>query len=150
MSVPQQIIPILEQLSLAYPEKRLEAATLQVYLENLDDIPPYLLEAAVRAHIQASGWFPRIADLRALAARLAGTSQFDALPETPVDRLALEAQALEDAFYHERRLDPAEWHALSQKFARCGRHFRAAYTLEKLERLQGMRVQSFNSANQNA
>ena len=135
MSAPQVIIPILEQLSLAYPEKRLEAATLQVYLEHLDDIPPYLLEAAVRAHIQASGWFPRIAELRSLAARLAGTNQFDTLPERPVDRMLLEAQALEDAFYHEGLLDPAEWRALSAKFERCGRHFRAEYTLEKLSRL---------------
>ena len=138
MSTPEQMIPILEQLGLAYPDKRLEAATLQVYLEHLDDIPPYLLEAAVRAHIQASGWFPRIADLRALAARLAGTSQFDTLPERPVDRLLLEAQALEDAFYHQGQLDPAAWHKLSEKFERCGRHFRAEYTLEKLGRLRGM------------
>ena len=135
MSTPQQMIPILELLSRAYPEKRLEAATLQVYLENLDDIPPYLLEAAVRAHIQASGWFPRIADLRTLAARLAGTSQFDCLPESPVDYMLLEAQALEDAFYRQGRLDPAEWHSLSHRFERCGRHFRASYTLEKLGRL---------------
>jgi hypothetical protein len=137
MSAPREIIPILEQLGLAYPEKRLEAATLQVYLENLEDIPPYLLEAAVRAHIQASSWFPRIAELRALAARLAGTSQFDTLPERAMDRLALEAQALEDAFYHEGRLEPAKWQALSEKFERCGRHFRAEYTLEKLGRLEG-------------
>jgi hypothetical protein len=138
MSAPQEMIPILEQLSLAYPEKRLEAQTLQVYLEHLDDIPPYLLEAAVRAHIQASSWFPRIADLRVLAARLAGTNQFDTLPEKPVDRLLLEAQALEDTFYHQGRLDQAEWEKLSEKFARCGRHCRAEYTLEKLGRLLGM------------
>jgi hypothetical protein len=116
MSTPQEIIPILEQLSLAYPEKRLEAKTLQVYLEHLDDIPPYLLEAAVRAHIQASAWFPRVAELRALAARLAGTSQFDTLPERPLDRLLLEAQALEDAFYHQGQLDPTEWHRLAEMF----------------------------------
>ena len=138
MSTPQEMIPILEQLSLAYPEKRLEASTLQVYLEHLDDIPPYLLLAAVRAHIQASGWFPRIAELRALASRLAGTQQFDTLPETPVDRLLLEAQALEDAFYHQGQLDPQAWRSLSARFERCGRHFRAEYTLEKLGRLQGM------------
>lgn len=89
MSTPQELISALEPLSLAYPEKRLEPATLQVYLENLDDILVYLLEAAVRAHIQASGWFPRIADLRALAAKLAGTSQLETLPERPVDRLLL-------------------------------------------------------------
>jgi hypothetical protein len=138
MSTPQQMIPALEMLSLAYPEKRLEAKTLQVYLDNLDDIPVYLLEAAVRAHIQASGWFPRIADLRALAAKLAGTKQFDTLPERPVDYLLIEAQALEDTFYHEGRLDEAEWRALAEVFERCGRHFRAAYTLEKLGRLQSV------------
>jgi hypothetical protein len=53
-------------------------------------------EAAVRAHIQASGWFARIADLRQLAAKLAGAKQFDALPERPVDYLLMEAQAPEE------------------------------------------------------
>lgn len=75
--------------------------------------------------------------MRALAAKLAGTSQLETLPERPVDRLLLQAQALEDAFYHQGHLDPAEWQALSQMFERCGRNFRAAYTLEKLARLEG-------------
>jgi hypothetical protein len=83
--------------------------------------------------------FGLVPALRTLAARLAGTSQFESLPARPVDRLLLEAQALEDAFYHQGLLDPAEWRALSEKFERCGRHFRAEYMLEKLGRLEGMR-----------
>ncbi len=138
MTTPEQIIPVLELLSLAYPDKRLEAATLKVYLENLDDIPIYVLEAAVRAHIQASSWFPRVSDLRAQAARLAGTSLFETLPERPIDRLLEQAFALEHAFYHEGHLDPAEWEALSKMFERSGRIYRAAYTLEKLARLQSV------------
>jgi len=31
------------------------------------------------------------------------------------------AQELEDAFYHEGRLEPAEWQALAQTFERNGR-----------------------------
>jgi hypothetical protein len=53
-------------------------------------------------------------------------------------RLLLQVQVLEDAFYHAGHLGPVEWHALSERFARCGRHFRAAYTLEKLGRLEGV------------
>ncbi len=138
MTAPQELIPILEQLSQAYPEKQLEAETLQVYLDNLDDIPLYVLKAAVRRHIQSSQWFPRVSELRQSAARLAGTSHFESLPPRPIDRLLLEAQALEDAFYHGRTLEPASWQRLAHNFANAGRHFAAEYTLEKLRRLEGI------------
>ena len=138
MTAPQELIPILEELSQAYPEKQLEAETLQVYLDNLDDIPVYVLKAAVRQHIQSSQWFPRVSELRQAAARLAGTSHFESLPPRPIDRLLLEAQALEDAFYHGRTLEPESWQRLANNFASAGRHYAAEYTLEKLERLKGI------------
>ena len=40
------------------------------------------------------------------------------------------------AFFHKHHLDPAEWHTLAEKFERADRPFRAAYTLEKLARLE--------------
>jgi hypothetical protein len=142
MSACSELIPVLEQLSLAYPEKKLDAGTLQLYLDNLDDIPLYLLESAVRAHIQSSSWFPRISDLRTLATRLAGTSLFESLPDHPQDQLLHQAQALEDAFYFDGHFDPAEWRLLAQLFERSGRPYRAEHTLEKLRRLESGRVQN--------
>lgn len=78
--------------------------------------------------------------LRQAATCLAGTDQFESLSPVPIDHLQYEAVALEDAFYHEHHLDPAEWHALSQKFERANRPYRAAYTLEKLARLESIRL----------
>jgi hypothetical protein len=43
-------------------------------------------------------------------------------------------------FYHQRRLDPAEWRLLAQKFEHLHRPHRAAHTLEKLARLESIRA----------
>ncbi len=136
MSTPAEIIAVLETLALAYPEKANDRRTLALYLEHLADIPAHWLAAAARRHIQTSNWFPRIAELRAAAARLAGTGFFESLPERPVDFLAAQAQALEDAFYAGEALDEADWRSLAGQFERCGRPHRAAHALEKLRRLR--------------
>lgn len=142
-------LSLLARLYLAYPEKVHDPATVTLYLDSLADIPTWLLERAIQRHIETSEWFPKIADLRRIAARLANTSHFDTLiPPHPLERTALEAFQLiaaaldlEDAFFLEGRLDPAEWQALSAQFARLERPHRAAYTLEKLRRLQSVQAQ---------
>ena len=139
MTDPDRLLPLFSLLSLAYPEKRLSSETLQLYLELLSDIPDYLLEAAVRAHIQASPYFPRLSELRSLAQRLAGGRTFDSLPPEPFDRLAAEAQALEDAFYQEGELDVQAWESLEERFERADRPHRAEHTREKLRRLKAIR-----------
>ncbi len=58
-----------------------------------------------------------------------------------------EAGALEDAFFHEHHLDPTEWHALAEKFERADRPHRAAYTFEKLARLQSVQTSWLSPAN---
>ena len=47
--------------------------------------------------------------------------------------------ALEDAFFNEGRLDPAEWERLAIQFERLDRPYRRDYTREKLRRLQIVR-----------
>jgi hypothetical protein len=136
MSSPSEILPILETLAAAYPEKAHDKRTLALYLEHLADIPAHWLEAAARRHIDTSNWFPRIAELRRAAAQLAGTGFFESLPERPVDFLAVQSQALEDAFYAGGELDEAAWRRLAAQFERCDRPHRAAHTLEKLARLE--------------
>ncbi len=136
MTQTSVILTVLETLSIAYPDRPRDEQTIHLYLEHLCDIPAYLLRAAADYHIRHSAWSPKICELRQAAARLAGTDQFDTLPPTPIDHLQYEAVALEDAFYHEHHLIPAEWHALAEKFERADRPHRAAYTLEKLARLQ--------------
>jgi hypothetical protein len=138
MDPAKQILSILESLSIVYPDRHLDERQLELYLLHLCDIPPYVLRAAADFHIQHSPWFPKISELRAAAARLAGTDQFDTLPPVYIDHLLREAVAIEDSFYHEHHLDPAEWHAQSEKFARADRPHRAAYTHEKLARLQAI------------
>jgi len=136
MSDQREIAATLKTLIDAYPDHRIEKRTLQVYLERLADIPAYLLAAAAQAHIESSTWFPKISELRQAAARLANTHDFSSLPPYPVDHLLAEAYALEDAFFYEGRLDPAEWERLADKFERVNRPYRADHTREKLRRLQ--------------
>jgi hypothetical protein len=138
MTQTNVILTVLETLSIAYPDRPRDEQTIDLYLEHLGDIPAYLLRAAADYHIQHSAWFPKICELRQAAARLAGTDQFNTLSPVPIDHLQCEAVALEDAFYHEQFLDPAEWHALAKKFERANRPYRAAYTLEKLARLESI------------
>jgi hypothetical protein len=143
MTSPAEIAALLKPLADAYPGQPLEKRTLQAYLEHLADLPAWLLEKAVRRHIQTSPWFPKIAELRQHAARLAGTSQFETLDPSPPDphlaeawALIRTAQWLEDAFFHQGRLDPDEWERLAAQFERVERPYRAGYTREKLRRLQ--------------
>lgn len=149
MDVNPDPLTLLARLYLAYPDKVHDPATVTLYLDSLADIPAWLLERAIQRHIETSEWFPKIADLRRIAARLANTTHFETLlPPHPLERTALEAnrliaaaQDLEDAFFYEGRLDPAEWQALSAQFDRLDRPHRAAYTFEKLRRLQSVRQQ---------
>jgi hypothetical protein len=53
-----------------------------------------------------------------------------------IGKLNQEAQALEDAFYQESRLDPAEWERLAARFDRLNRTHRLAQARAKLRRLQ--------------
>jgi hypothetical protein len=146
MTPNAHLIPLLTRLYLAYPEKDHDPATVTLYLDSLADIPAWLLERAVQRHIETSEWFPKISDLRQLAARLAGTCQFEQLAPFPVDRLTAAAQALEDAFFHEGRLDPAEWEQLAGQFERLDRPHRADHTRDKLRRLQLVREHQTQAA----
>jgi hypothetical protein len=140
-------LDVLARLYLAYPDKVHDPATVSLYLDSLADIPVWLLEQAVQRQIRTSEWFPKISELRQLAAQIANTRQFETLhPPHPLERLAgdawaliSQAQELEDAFYRLDRLDPAEWGDLAARFERLERPERAAYTLEKLRRLQAIR-----------
>lgn len=136
MTAGPDLLALLARLYLAYPEKVHDPATVALYLEGLADIPAWLLEKTVQQCIETSAWFPKISELRQLAARLANTRDFAALDPFPVDHLAAEALALEDAFYHTGRLDPDKWERLAWKFNQVDRSYRAEYTLEKLRRLQ--------------
>jgi len=55
----------------------------------------------------------------------------------PTSKIA-ESIALEDAFFNEGRLDPAEWERLAIQFDRLDRPHRANSTREKLRRLQSI------------
>jgi hypothetical protein len=58
----------------------------------------------------------------------------------PVDHLAAEAQALEDAFYRQGRLEADEWERLAAQYERLDRPHRAAHAREKLRRLQALQA----------
>jgi hypothetical protein len=129
---------ILKTLLDAYPEKRMERETLEVYIRHLEDIPPDLLRRAVEAHIKNSQWFPRVSELRQAAGRIANTRNFDTLSPPGVDALAEQAQSLEDRFYTAGELNEHAWERLAQAFETARRPHRAEYAREKLRRLQSV------------
>jgi hypothetical protein len=136
MANRDQILNVMTTLSNAYPDKRHDKNTLGIYLEHLADIPGGLLEQAAHRHIQNSNWFPRIAQLREAAAQLSGTHDFTSLAPIHEDNLALKAAALEREFYLRGKMDLTSWEKLERGFKLAGRDHRAAYTRQKLRRLQ--------------
>ena len=139
MAAQAEIVILLKTLADAYPGQRIAKPTYQVYLDHLADIPAWLLERAVQRCIETSAWFPKISELRQAAAQIANTHNFTALELAPIDYLAIEAQALEDVFYDQAHLDPAEWEYLAAMFDRQDRPHRAAHARDKLRGLQWIR-----------
>lgn len=65
---PQQI---LADLARAFPRQAVPRETFAVYLRELDDVPPALLEAAVREMIRTKDFFPTVRELREAVAERA-------------------------------------------------------------------------------
>lgn len=59
---------LLADLARAFPRNPITPETLRVYLRELDDVPPELLEAVVRDLIRTSEWFPTVRAIRERAA----------------------------------------------------------------------------------
>ncbi|HEY6108673.1 MAG TPA: hypothetical protein VIV56_07200 [Gemmatimonadales bacterium] len=68
----------------AFPSERMPQETVELYLERLADIEPALLEAAVSRLVDEARFLPKIAEVRHVAAKLAGL-----LPPTAAEALAL-------------------------------------------------------------
>jgi ribonuclease BN (tRNA processing enzyme) len=136
MAASKTILAALKRLSLVNPGRPLSSEAAQLYHDHLLDLPDWLLEQSIDRLLESSLFFPKIAEIRQTAAQIAGTTRFDQLPLEQIDRLAAEAQRLEDLFFQTGQLDPAAWQRLSEAFASADRPHRAEYTLEKLRRLQ--------------
>lgn len=76
------------RLRAAFPNERMPEETFAVYIEQLGDVEAELLREAVSRVIAESRFFPRIAEVRIAAARLAGL-----LPPTPAEAVALVRRA---------------------------------------------------------
>ena len=109
---------------------------MDLYVEMLADIPGYVLKRAVEEYIVEAKWFPKIAELRQAAAKVAGTSSFWELPETLVDSLRGEAVHLENLFFREGILDEEMWEQLAGQFEQAGREYGAEGVRKKLQAYQ--------------
>jgi hypothetical protein len=96
---------------------------VELYVELLADIPGYVLGKAVEAHISSSIWFPKVAELRQAAAEVAVTTDFSGLPQTLADNLRGEAVLLDNLFFRQGILEPAEWGKLAAAFDAAGRGY---------------------------
>jgi hypothetical protein len=155
MATTEEVLAVLEACGRAYPNYPMAKATAEIYVRSLADIPGGLLWQAAERHIDESNFFPRIAELRGMAARLAGTPRFDSLAPARCDQAALPlrqardndsgrdelawvAQGLEDAFYQERKLETEAWLALAEAFDQAGRPQRGECVRHKLAGLQAV------------
>jgi len=134
MANRDQVLDVLTLLSQAYPEKSRTRDTLELYIQNLADIPFRLLERAALHHIRVSNWFPRIAELRNTAERLAGTSVYPQSQGESENSLAAQAVALERLFYDTGQVEKEPWQMLIRQFELAGRPCRAEYTRQRMER----------------
>lgn len=133
MAQRNQILNLIKTLANAYPEKKLERPTYQLYAEALAEVPPYLLEQAVEEHIRNSAWFPRIAELRQRALQIAGVRSFEAAPMRPVDNLRRREVELTRRDVEEGGFDTEAWEALAEEFERCGRFYAAQAVRRRIE-----------------
>ena len=133
-----EIMHSLEVLARAYPGVEQTRETMDLYVELLADIPGYVLKRAVEEYIVGAKWFPKIAELRQAAAKVAGTSSFWELPETLVDDLRGEAVHLEDLFFREGILEADMWEALAEQFEGAGREHGAQGVRKKLRAYQSI------------
>lgn len=124
MATPNEVFAILEELIAAYPEKALSKNTLDLYFSHLQDIPGITLAAAAGNHIRTSPWFPKIAELRQGAAKLAGVVLFDDhYAEGNGHRALVGAELdLQEAFFRGEKLDVEAWDKLIQGYEEEGYH----------------------------
>jgi hypothetical protein len=130
------ILLLLKHISNAYPDKPMDEDTMKVYLEELADIPISLIQRAASQHIRSSAYFPRISDLRQIAQQLAGTALFCSIPAPGVDYLGLQAQQIEDDYFHHGEFDINKWEKLADQLERVERPHRAAELREKAHHIQ--------------
>lgn len=119
------LIAVLERLIQAFPDKRISQSSLQVYVDELADIPPMLLERAVRRHIRTSAFFPRVSELRQAAEQI--ISKYPYIPGlSPHESyLTLEAHLLEDDYFHHAEFNLAKWEKLAELLDQADRPHQA-------------------------
>ena len=138
MASTAEIVNCLEKLTTAYPGIERTRETMDLYVDMLADIPGYVLKRAVEEYIVEANWFPKIAELRQAAAKVAGTDRFWELPETLVDNLRGEAVHLENLFFREGILDADMWEQLAEQFEQAGREYGAEGVRKKLQAYQAI------------
>jgi hypothetical protein len=105
----------------AYLDKRLDKHTLKIYIEELADIPPQLLQQAASQHIRTSPYFPRIADLRQVAHQISGAANFSSQAPAAIDYLHLQAFEFYNALFKPGEYEEQTWQNLIKQFEKVGR-----------------------------
>ena len=125
-STPDQVLSVLKLLAEYYNHEPTETQA-SIYLDALSDLDPVPLQESARRWIRRSPFFPKVSDLLQIARQI---------PSPAPDTLAYRVQALEDAFYADRTLDPQAWLALADEFEHADRPHRALHTRQKLAAFQ--------------
>ncbi len=137
MASRNDILETLNILVSAYPDKKLPEATLQLYLSSLVDLPADQLRLAAHEHIQVSPWFPRIADLRRIAARETGSADTEQASHDPRTLYAAERDLMA-AFARGEDLDEDAWISLIKAYELIGFEECAQRSRQRLAHYRGV------------
>jgi hypothetical protein len=143
MASHSAVAEVLRFLRLAFPHMRrqpLEEGTLEAYHRVLIEVSDATLRQAAQECAADSKWFPPAGELRRRAMAIGALPDAPPPPGPTWSDLRADAVGLEEAYYHDDRLDPDAWEALALRFEAEGRPHGAAAIRRRLRVLAGQPV----------
>jgi hypothetical protein len=124
---------LFKKLLIAFPDAKrngVNKETAALYQRKLSDIPDQVLERAIEAYIDNGKWFPKIAELREAARKVAK------LPSARFDSVGPGRDVLLENWItlKDEPFDEAAYAALAGKFEQAGRLSRAENILLRAKR----------------
>ncbi len=130
MATMNEVTKIITALAGAYPNYNAGKlpGVLKFYADALKNYPAVVIEKAVGEIIQASKFFPTVAEM-VTACR----SVMNGVSDDTTDTLRAQAFRLEQEYYSTGTLDPVEWEQLASQFTAAGRYDAAVRVRERVD-----------------
>jgi len=130
MATMNEVTKIITALAGAYPNYNAGKlpGVLKFYADALKRYPASVIEKAAGEIIQASKFFPTVAEM-VTACR----SVMNGVSDDTTDTLRAQAFRLEQEYYSTGTLDPVEWEQLASQFTAAGRYDAAVRVRERVD-----------------